>query len=248
MSNHSAIQYAFDMLDSGIPVLGAGFVKFLDLMPHPATGVSADTAVASAARTSFLGDSKGEAQDGKLIRYLMANGHTSPFEQVEFKFLVRAPLMVFWQWVRHRTFHFQSVNSQSGRYTEFDEESFYAPFEWRKQSASNKQGSDGSVDEKIGRSLADQLSEHFDQCFDLYRHALEQGVAKEQARLFLPGFAMFYTWVVKVDLWNLMQFLKLRLADDAQWEIRQYAEAIKAFVAPVAPVSWEAYSGYVLNK
>ncbi|RMG85621.1 MAG: thymidylate synthase (FAD), partial [Chloroflexi bacterium] len=74
-------------------------------MPHPATGVSGDLAIVNAARVSFLGESKGEERDKKLLFYLMRHRHTSPFEMVEFKFRVRAPLVVWWQWVRHRTWH-----------------------------------------------------------------------------------------------------------------------------------------------
>lgn len=80
-------------------VLDSGFVELLDLMPHPLSGISPDMAVVNAARVSFLGDSKGEAADKKLLMYMLRNGHTSPFEQVEFKFRVKAPLVTFWQWV-----------------------------------------------------------------------------------------------------------------------------------------------------
>lgn len=228
-------------------VLDKGFVEFLDFMPHPATGVPGDLAIVNAARVSFMGDSKGDEADEKLLRYLLKHQHTSPFEQVQFKFRVKAPLVTYWQWVRHRTFHFQSVNSQSGRYTPFDENEFYMPSAWRKQSADNKQGSDGYVDQDTAYVLNAMLEKLTAESYSFYEMALKQGVAKEQARLFLPAFGVYYTWVVSVDALNLMNFLKLRLADDAQYEIRVYAEALYKFFRDALPWTALAFKDYVLS-
>lgn len=82
-----------------IDLLDKGWIELIDFMPHPATGVSGDLAIVNAARVSFLGESKGVEQDKKLLFYLIKNAHTSPFEMVEFKFRVRAPLVTWWQWV-----------------------------------------------------------------------------------------------------------------------------------------------------
>ena len=94
---------------------------------------------------SFLGESKGTERDKKLLFYLMQHRHTSPFEMVEFKFRVRAPLVTYWQWARHRTW---SYNAQSGRYTAFEEDDFYVPDAWRLQSADNKQASEGELSDE----------------------------------------------------------------------------------------------------
>lgn len=228
-------------------VLDKGYVELLDFMPHPATGVPGDLAIVNAARVSFMGDSKGDEADEKLLRYLLKHQHTSPFEQVQFKFRVKAPLVTYWQWVRHRTFHFQSVNSQSGRYTPFDEDEFYVPSAWRKQSADNKQGSDGYLDADAAYVLDAMLQKTIEQSNSFYQMALQQGVAKEQARLFLPAFGAYYTWVISVDALNLMNFLKLRLADDAQYEIRVYAEALYKFFRDALPWTALAFKEYVLS-
>ena len=228
-------------------VLDKGYVELLDFMPHPATGVPGDLAIVNAARVSFMGDSKGDEADEKLLRYLLKHQHTSPFEQVQFKFRVKAPLVTYWQWVRHRTFHFQSVNSQSGRYTPFDENEFYVPNAWRKQSADNKQGSDGYVDQDTTYVLNAMLEKLTAESYSFYEMALKQGVAKEQARLFLPAFGVYYTWVISVDALNLMNFLKLRLADDAQYEIRAYAEALYKFFRDALPWTALAFQDYVLH-
>ncbi len=235
-----------ELIGKRVPVLDKGFIELIDLMPHPTAGVSGDLAIVNAARVSFMGESKGEEKDKKLLFYLMRNLHTSPFEMVEFKFRARAPLVTWWQWARHRVWSF---NAQSGRYTEFEESDFYVPDVWRKQSASNKQASEGQVDADINRQLTEKLIHHYTQGYQLYEEALAAGVSKEMARLYLPGFSVYYTWVMKVDAHNLMHFLKLRMASDAQYEIRVYAQAIyEEFFKPALPWTAEAFEQFVLKK
>ncbi len=221
---------------------GKGWIELQDMMPHPATGVSPDLTIVNAARVSFLGEGRGTERDKKLLLYLLRHRHTTPFEQVEFKFRVRAPVVVWWQWVRHRTWHF---NAQSGRYTPFRENDFYIPQEWRRQSESNKQGSDGILDPADNVKYTGKLSQIAEDAFRLYEEALAAGIAKEQARLFLPAWSSYYIFVCKVDAWNLMNFLRLRMADDAQWEIRQYAKAIHSMFAERMPWTAEAFNEYM---
>lgn len=229
-----------------VKVLDKGWIELVDLMPHPESKVSGDLAIVNAARVSFLGESKGPERDKKLLFYLLRHRHTSPFEMVEFKFRVRAPLVTWWQWVRHRTWN---MNAQSGRYTPFKEEDFYVPDVWRKQSADNKQASEGALEASDNLELTDKLLRHYDEGYRLYEEALERGVSKEMARLFLPGFSVYYTWVAKIDAHNLMHFLRLRMASDAQYEIRVYAEAInERFFAPALPWTAEAFRKHVLNQ
>lgn len=212
-----------------ISVLDKGWIELQDVMGD-------DTAIVNAARISYLGESKGEEADKKLLMYLYKNGHMSPFEMAEMKFRVHAPLVVWWQWTRHRLF---SYNASSGRYTEFEQENFYVPQEWRLQSLTNKQGSEGTYS---GTVITKLLEEHYTTSYRLYQHALKLGIAKEQARLFLPGFAMYYTFVVKTNVRNLMHFMKMRRDEHAQWEIRQYADVIyDNFFKPNFPWCAEAY-------
>jgi len=218
-------------------VLDKGTIQLIDVMPHPSSGVSADMAVINAARVSFLGESKGEVADRKLLRYLIRNRHTSPLEQVVFKFRVRAPLVTWWQWVRHRTWSF---NFQSGRYTEFEENDFYMPREWRRQSASNKQASDGLLPESDARELRYMLDVHRARSYHFYEEALKLGVSREMARLFLPAFGVYYTAVATIDAHNLLGFLRLRDHEHAQHEIRVYAQAIREIVREVMPWTMEA--------
>lgn len=235
---------AEQLIGKRVDVLDKGWIELVDLMPHPASDVSGDLAIVNAARVSFLGESKGAARDKKLLFYLLRQRHTSPFEMVEFKFRVRAPLVTWWQWARHRTWN---MNAQSGRYTPFQESDFYVPDLWRKQSRDNKQASEGSITPGESDALTDKLLRHYDEGFRLYSEALEIGVSKEMARLFLPGFSVYYTWVTKIDAHNLMHFLRLRMASDAQYEIRVFAAAIhEHFFKPALPWTAEAFDRFIL--
>ncbi len=218
-----------------VNVLDKGFVELQALMGD-------DLSIVNAARVSFLGESKGTDKDKKLLFYLLRNKHTSPFEMVEFKFRLRCPLVTWWQIVRHRTL---SLNLQSGRYTPFEENDFYVPGVWRLQAKDNKQASEGTLEGPDGESLTRELVEHYTRSYTLYESALAKGVAREMARLFLPGFAVYYTGIIKVDAHNLMHFLRLRMANDAQYEIRAFAIAIyDHFFKPALPWTAEAFELY----
>jgi thymidylate synthase (FAD) len=226
------------LIGKRVEVLDKGWIELQDMMGN-------DLAIVNAARVSFLGESKGDEQDKKLLFYLLRHRHTTPFEQVEFKFRVRAPVVVWWQWVRHRTWH---VNAQSGRYTPFHEDDFYHPSVWRRQAPSNKQASEGEIDSADAQQLSALLAEHYDRSFELYQQALDAGVAKELARLFLPAFAVYYTWVCKVDAHNLLLFIVVRMAPDAQYEIRAYAKALfEEFLVPALPWTAEAFRKFRLK-
>ncbi len=218
------------------------WVELQDMLPSPGSVVHPDLAIVNAARVSFLGESKGPEQDKRLLLYLLNHRHTTPFEQVEFKFRVRAPVVVWWQWVRHRTWHY---NFQSGRYTPFEEDDFYIPAQWRLQSESNKQGSEGHLEGLDNNQLVDELRQFTAEGFSLYQQALNMGVAREQARLFLPAWCSYYIAVCKVDAWNLMNFLRLRLAEDAQWEIRQFATALHEMFRDAMPWTAEAFDRHM---
>ncbi len=233
------------VLGQRVDVLDKGWIELIDFLPHPASNISGDLAIVNAARVSFLGESKGDVQDKRLLFYLLRHRHTSPFEMVEFKFRCHAPLVTWWQWVRHRMWNF---NAQSGRYTPFREDDFYVPDIWRLQAKDNKQASDGQVTDEQNQVLNAQLLEHYENGYRLYQNALDAGVSREQARLFLPGFSVYYTWVMKVDAHNLMHFLRLRMASDAQYEIRVYADTIyQHFFKPLLPWTAEAFETYILQ-
>jgi thymidylate synthase (FAD) len=123
------------------------------------------------------------------------------------------------------------------------------PDVWRRQSPSNKQASLGQVSDEDGQALTASLLEHYARSYEHYEDALKKGVARELARAFLPGFSVYYTWVVKVDCHNMMHFLQLRMAEEAQHEIRVFAQVIyQHFFKPLLPWTAEAFERYVLGE
>lgn len=219
-----------------IQVLDKGYVKLIE----PVMG--SDKAIVNAARVSYGGDADDNAKmtdgDIKLLRYLMRHLHTSPFEMAEMKFEMKMPIFVARQFIRHRT---ANVNEISGRYTEMEDD-FYMPDSLRTQSKSNKQGSEGELNDPHGFNR-EKYFLAMKQAFDVYKELIEAGMAKEQARGILP-LNTYTKWVWKMDLRNLLHFLKLRLDLHAQWEIREYANAIADMVANKFPFSYAAFVDY----
>ena len=213
-------------------VLDDGFVELIDFM-----GIDGEV-VADEARVSF--DKRASEfpleKNLRLLDYLDKHDHGSPWEMAVFKFRIRAPLVVWWQFVRHRM---ASYNFKSGRYVPFDETEVYRPHAWRAQSETNKQGSDGFIDQALGKRFDEKRDALYEQAFSLYQTMLDYGVAKEQARLVLPGFAVYYDAIVLMNARSLRNFLKLRLGKDAQSEIRFFAEAIDEILKTTHPNTFD---------
>ena len=224
-----------NILGKTFPVLDHGHVRLIDYMGD-------DAAIVQAARVSYGAGTKRVHEDRGLIRYLLRNAHTTPFEMCMLKLHVRVPMDCWRQWIRHRT---ASVNEYSTRYSEaISDQQTTLPGEWRLQAAQNKQGSEGFLDPDRGRELSAAEAEFHRVAKDLYRDRLECGVAREQARKDLP--LSTYTeayWAI--DLHNLLHFLQLRMDSHAQYEIRQYATLIgEEIVARWVPFVWEAFQDY----
>ncbi len=227
-----------------IECLDMGFVKLLDCMPRVLREEedTADYAIGEAARQSYKRETKTVADDKTLIRYLMRHTHTSPLEMIEFKFHCKLPIFVAREMIRHRT---ANVNELSGRYSEMPEE-YYIPGELRVQSLINTQGSEGSISEGSVEMTKGFMRLQSQDAFKFYYRLLEQGVAREQARIVLP-LSTYTEWYWKIDLHNLLHFLNLRCDHHAQQEIRVYADAILDLIKPIVPwtvSAWEDYSPY----
>ena len=218
-----------------VPVLDDGFVCLVDVMGD-------DQAIVQAARVSYGEGTRKVSDDRGLIRYLLRHRHTTPFEMVELKFLVRVPMDCWRQWIRHRT---ANVNEYSTRYSlAIDATQSTKPEEWRTQATSNRQGSSGWLDAELGAKLTASEIEFQQQARTLYEQRIELGVAREQARKDLP-LSTYTEAYWKVDLHNLLHFLALRMDSHAQLEIREYATAIgEQIVRPLLPIVWEAFIDY----
>ena len=216
-----------------INVLDHGFVRLVDSM-------GSDLSIVRSARVSYNAEwrtGEDEGKDEKLINYLVKNGHTSPFESVTFTFEVKAPIFVFRQWHRHRTWSFNEV---SARYSELPEEYYVPKLEQiTTQSKDNKQM---RTDEQnpFAEMAVRMIEAHGQDCFNLYRDLLSYGVPRELARTVLPVGTYSHMFAT-VDLHNLLHFLKLRLHDHSQYEIRVYAEAMLELIKPIVPVSVAAF-------
>jgi thymidylate synthase (FAD) len=235
-----------DRLGREIPVLNHGFVRLVDYMGD-------DGSIVEAARVSYGQGTRSVRDDRALIRYLLSHAHTTPFEMAELKLHVKLPIFVARQWIRHRT---ASVNEYSARYSILDRE-FYVPDERAvaAQSKSNRQGRGDPLPPEEAARAVRRMSEGAERAYVDYQELLAEdaadgegtaGLARELARSVLP--VSYYTqWFWKVDLHNLLRFLELRLDEHAQWEIRQYADAIASLVREWVPVTWEAFRDYRLE-
>lgn len=224
------------VVDSNLKQVESGFVE---LISSPAGNV--EEIILKSARVSHNTDNKALiGRDTGLIRYLWQHKHTSPFEHVSFTFHISCPMFVARQWFRHRTGKFNEI---SARYTEMADH-FWFPEDGdlRNQSKVNHQCSGDGV---IASDLA-QWGESIKTSYSLYERLLADGVAREQARAVLPV-SLMTRFYFTMDLHNLLHFLELRLAADAQPEIRYFAEAIKNLIAPIVPITWKAFEDFTLN-
>ena len=208
-------------------VMVLGGQGWIGLVDHMGT----ETTIVNAARVSF-GKMREEMDDRdiRLLQYLIENRHTSPLEHLTFTFLVHCPLFVRSQWHRHRTW---SYNEISRRYTEEDLR-FYVPPEIHAQAVSDRQASTAAPEAMDQEALKDSINKANLAALDLYNQLLEAGVCREQARGVLPQNLMTTFWAT-VDLGNLLKFIDLRSSEHAQWEIRQYSDAIKTLLRPALP-------------
>jgi thymidylate synthase (FAD) len=238
-----------EVLFQAAPVLDHGFVRLVDYMGD-------DAAVVQAARVSYGAGTRHMREDRGLLRYLMRHAHTTPFEMCEIKLHVKLPIFIARQWIRHRT---ANVNELSGRYSVLDRE-FYipAPENLARQSVSNRQGRGEVLSAEQAELVRDLLRADSEAAHDRYESLMSEdspddiatgggsGLARELARMSLS--LNYYTqWYWKVDLHNLLHFLRLRMDPHAQFEIRAYCDAIAALVARWVPLTWEAFCDYQAN-
>lgn len=178
--------------------------------------------------------------DEKLLRYLWDHKHASPFEFAGLVIEVKAPIMVFREWHRHRT---QSFNEMSARYVPLPDEN-YAPSVARvlvaNQATTNKQaqGSGRALSEADTLGWLAELADVYEHAQRVYANGIALGVPKELARLPVPV-GRYSAMRASANLRNWCGFLKLRCATAAQWEIRQYANAVSELVKDRFPRTYE---------
>lgn len=243
-----------------VDVLDHGYVRLVDHMGD-------DLAVVNAARVSFAKESEWGTRykldeftasaplclrntDKKLLRYLAEHHHTSPFRHCVLSFEVYAPLMVMRQWGKYRvgsTWLFEESddsletwNESSRRYIT-EEPVFYIPDEWRSAPENKKQGSGEPVDAPTQEYWNYWTTVVLDRFVRAYNQALADGICAEQARLFLPAYAMYIRARWTVSLQGVLHFIEQRLHHYAQREIQLYAEAVRDLAKPHFPESFEVW-------
>ncbi len=235
MSKRPTSPGAEELLGLYFPVLDHGFVSLVDYM-------GTDECIERAARVSYgYGTRKASLTRG-LIRYLRRHLHTTPSEMLELKFHCCMPMFIARQWIRHRA---ASVNEYSGRYSLMPM-LFYTPNaeQLQTQSRANNQGRSGqAVDAETYEEAVRRWNEIRQSSRSAYEWMTSDDIARELARIDLP-LSTYTQWYWKIDLHNLLHFLKLRVDPHAQWEIQEYGRVMAGMLKRVAPLSYEAFIDY----
>jgi thymidylate synthase (FAD) len=219
------------LTEDTVPVLDRGFLALDGVL-------ASDLAVVNGARVSFnsVTDEMSERDEG-LIRFLMRHKHGSPFEHGYFRFIVKAPIFVVREHQRHRAGH--SYNEWSGRYSKMESE-FYVPDYVRTQVGKPGSYSFEPVPPEVREAAREEIRTVAQQAFEAYERMLDQGVAKEVARMALP-LSLYTKYFWSCNPRSLMHFCSLRNSEQAQFEIREYAKAAESFLERVMPVTHAAF-------
>jgi len=228
---------AEDLIGKYFPVFGDEY-SFISLRDY--SGL--DTCIEEAARVSYSSSSTRKVSETRgLIRYLKNHNHSTPFEMVQLKFHICCPIFVMRQHIRHRM---SSTNEMSGRYSLMPL-MFYTPSaeNFQKQSKSNKQGRDGTIEIEKYNAAVSQWNKLRKDSSRFYQDLTEEELAKELARIDLP-LSTFTNLYWTIDLHNLFHYLTLRCDGHAQYEIRAYSNIMAALVRCVTPLAFEAWVDY----
>jgi thymidylate synthase (FAD) len=228
-----------------IDVLDHGYVQLIETWGDGVHGdEDFEVGIIEAARQSTQGSFRGWDEDAKLLQFLYKNSHATPFEFAGMVIEVQAPIFVFREWHRHRT---QSYNEMSARYAPLPD-LYYTPdrsnvIERGLAASANKQAAGVA---EFRESAVDPWLANLDQFYrdaeQLYRSALCSGMPKELARVVMPV-GHYSRMRASTNLRNWLGFLTLRQDPKAQWEIRQYADAVGRCVAAMFPQTWKCFAG-----
>lgn len=206
--------------------------------------MGSDESVIRAARVSSGSVSVSSEKDKGLINYLMRDRHGSPFEHNAFTFYIEAPIFVFREFMRHRI---ASYNEESGRYKEL-EPVFYVPHRDRNLVQVGKPGAytflpgtDGQFEDVERELQANSMD-----AYDAYKLLLNEGVAREVARMVLPV-NIYSSMYVTMNARSLMNFLSLRSLEQGtypsfpQAEIAWVAEGMEELFKQKMPLTHESF-------
>ena len=225
-----------------IDVLDKGHIELVDTLGDDLTPVNA-------ARVSFGGRSdEFTTKDKRLSKFLIKHKHFSPFRHQHIMVIVKAPEFVLRQWYKHvvgiettssSVTKDHAWNEISGRYIPVQE--YYHPSVWRKQSEDNKQASEGVLDDLQQKRMTQVYNDYMRQVEMTYDRMIEAGMAKEQARIVLPLSQYTLVWWT-ASFQSVMNFIELRDEPTAQWEIQEYAKALKSMMLETFPETTKLWS------
>ena len=231
-----------------IDVLDKGHIELVDTLGDDLTPVNA-------ARVSFGGRSdEFTTKDKRLSKFLIKHKHFSPFRHQHIMVIVKAPEFVLRQWYKHvvgiettssSVTKDHAWNEISGRYIPVQE--YYHPKIWRRQSEDNKQASEGVLDDLQQKRMTSIYNEYMRQVEMTYDRMIDAGMAKEQARIVLPLSQYTLVWWTS-SFQSVMNFIELRDEPTAQWEIQEYAKAMKKIMFDTFPETTKLWSEIYLNE
>lgn len=192
-----------------------------------------ESLIVKAARVSYASDYKVDTDlseaDKRILKTLIEKNHTTPLEHIIFTFKITCPIFVRSQWHRHRTWSYSEL---SRRFTSKNID-VYIPHNIKFKDT------DAAVNDKNKAiKIFEAASKN---ALGAYDELLKLGVYPEQARLVLP-MNLMTVFYATVDLNNLLKFIELREATDAQPEIVEYAKALKSFIEDKLPVFMSIYN------
>ena len=205
-------------------------VQYIDHM-------GSDESIVRAARVSFanVGDeNRTEEQNAKLIKYLAAHKHITPFQHTSITLRMRAPVPIRTQCFKHKVGF--TENEESRRYIS-SEPTFFVPDQFRKSCANKKQGSGEDFGIVTNDHLKARFADHYVECYRAYEQALADGVCEEQARFLLPQGAEV-NWYWTGSLAAFARFYHQRTDPHAQKEIQDLAHEVGKIIEPLYPVAW----------
>ena len=226
-------------------------MKISDCKVELIDSMGTDLSVVNAARVSFKKQSSFEYdkddpfnlylnnKDINLIKYLANNNHHTPFGHCFLSFRIKAPIFIARQLGKHQVG--LVWNEVSRRYVD-EEPEFFFPKKWRGKPVNSKQGSTGDFDPNQPEYNLDIWSRTICvNALDLYQKCIKEGLAPEQARMFLPQ-NMMTEWIWSGSLLAFLRVCKLRLDSHTQKETTLVAKEISKYVQKHFPESWNAYN------
>ena len=225
-----------------VDVLDKGYIELVDTLGDDLTPVNA-------ARVSFGGRSdEFTNKDKRLSRFLIKHKHFSPFRHQHIMVIVKAPEFVLRQWYKHvvgiettssSVTKDHAWNEISGRYIPVQE--YYHPNVWRKQSEDNKQASEGVLDDLQQKRMTACYNDYMQQVEMTYDRMIDAGMAKRTGCIVLPLSQYTLVWWT-ASFQSVMNFIELRDEPTAQWEIQEYAKALKSMMLETFPETTKLWS------